>query len=71
MMLAALDQTIVAPALPTIGASLGDADFLAWIISAYLLTGTAVTPLYGKLSDIHGRRPVMLLGARRSSWSAR
>jgi EmrB/QacA subfamily drug resistance transporter len=61
MMLAALDQTIVAPALPTIGASLGDADFLAWIISVYLLTATAVTPLYGKLSDIHGRRPVMSL----------
>jgi EmrB/QacA subfamily drug resistance transporter len=61
MMLAALDQTIVAPALPTIGASLGDADFLAWIISVYLLTGTAVTPLYGKLSDIHGRRPIMSL----------
>lgn len=61
MMLAALDQTIVAPALPTIGASLGDADFLSWIISVYLLTGTAVTPLYGKLSDIHGRRPAMTL----------
>jgi EmrB/QacA subfamily drug resistance transporter len=61
MMLAALDQTIVAPALPTIGASLGDADFLSWIISVYLLTGTAVTPLYGKLSDIHGRRPAMSL----------
>ena len=61
MMLAALDQTIVAPALPTIGASLGDADFLSWIVSAYLLTGTAVTPLYGKLSDIHGRRPVLSL----------
>lgn len=61
MMLAALDQTIVAPALPTIGASLGDADFMVWIVSAYLLTGTAVTPLYGKLSDIHGRRPVLSL----------
>jgi len=43
------------------GASLGDADFLAWIISVYLLTGTAVTPLYGKLSDIHGRRPILSL----------
>jgi EmrB/QacA subfamily drug resistance transporter len=61
MMLAALDQTIVAPALPTIGTSLGDADFIAWIVSVYLLTGTAVTPLYGKLSDIHGRRPVLSL----------
>jgi EmrB/QacA subfamily drug resistance transporter len=61
MMLAALDQTIVAPALPTIGASLGDADFISWIVSVYLLTGTAVTPLYGKFSDIHGRRPALSL----------
>jgi EmrB/QacA subfamily drug resistance transporter len=61
MMLAALDQTIVAPALPTIAASLGDPDFIGWVVSAYLLTGTAVTPLYGKLSDIRGRRPVLSL----------
>ena len=62
MFLATLDQTIVAPALPTIGARLGDVDFLPWIVSAYLLTSTAVTPLYGKLSDIHGRRPVLICG---------
>jgi EmrB/QacA subfamily drug resistance transporter len=62
MFLATLDQTIVAPALPTIGARLGDADFLPWIVSAYLLTSTAVTPLYGKLSDIYGRRPVLIGG---------
>jgi EmrB/QacA subfamily drug resistance transporter len=62
MFLATLDQTIVAPALPTIGASFGDVDFLPWIVSAYLLTSTAVTPLYGKLSDIHGRRPVLICG---------
>ena len=61
MMLAALDQTIVAPALPIMGASLGDSEFLSWIITAYLVTGTAVTPLYGKFSDIHGRRPAMFL----------
>ena len=61
MMLASLDQTVVAPALPTIGAALGDTDFLSWIVSAYLLTGTAVTPLYGKFSDIHGRRPALFL----------
>ena len=61
MSLATLDQTIVAPALPTIGASLGNPEFLPWIVSAYLLTSTAVTPLYGKLSDIHGRRPVLTL----------
>ena len=61
MFLAALDQTIVATALPTIGRELGDLENLPWVVSAYLLTGTAATPLYGKLSDIHGRRAVMLV----------
>ena len=60
MFLAALDQTIVAPALPTIGSSLGNAEYLSWIVTAYLLTATAVTPLYGKLADIRGRRPVIV-----------
>jgi EmrB/QacA subfamily drug resistance transporter len=60
MFLAALDQTIVAPALPTIGSSLGNAEYLSWIVTAYLLTATAVTPLYGKLADIKGRRPVII-----------
>jgi EmrB/QacA subfamily drug resistance transporter len=61
MFLGALDQTIVATALPTIGRHFGDLEQLSWVVTAYLLTGTAVTPLYGKLSDIHGRRPMMLL----------
>ncbi|MDP2298058.1 MAG: MDR family MFS transporter [Pseudolabrys sp.] len=60
MFLGALDQTIVATALPTIGRHFGNLDDLAWVVTAYLLTGTASTPLYGKLSDIHGRRVVML-----------
>jgi MFS family permease len=60
LFLAALDQTIVAPALPTIGSSLGNAEYLSWIVTAYLLTATAVTPLYGKLADLRGRRPVIL-----------
>ena len=59
MFLAALDQTIVAPALPTIGAHLGSENFLSWVVSAYLLTSTASTPLYGKVSDIVGRRPTL------------
>jgi EmrB/QacA subfamily drug resistance transporter len=62
MFLAALDQTIVATALPTIGRELGDARHVPWIVTAYLLTSTAVTPLYGKLSDIHGRRVTLLTG---------
>jgi EmrB/QacA subfamily drug resistance transporter len=62
MLLAALDQTILTPAMATIGKNLGGEAYLFWIISAYFLTATAVTPLYGKLADIHGRRPVLLLG---------
>ncbi|MFZ0093341.1 MAG: MFS transporter [Pseudolabrys sp.] len=60
MFLGALDQTIVATALPTIGRHFGNINDLSWVVTAYLLTGTAVTPLYGKLADIHGRRVLML-----------
>ena len=60
MLLGALDQTIVATAMPTIGRELGDVEQLPWIVTAYLLASVAVTPLYGKLADIHGRRIVML-----------
>jgi EmrB/QacA subfamily drug resistance transporter len=60
MFLSALEQTIVAPALPTIGRTLQDVDNLSWVVTAYLLAATAVTPLFGKLSDIYGRRVTML-----------
>ena len=56
MFLAALDQTIVATALPTIVGDLGGLDHLSWVVTAYLLTSTASTPLYGKLSDLYGRK---------------
>jgi EmrB/QacA subfamily drug resistance transporter len=62
MFLAALDQTIIATAMPTIGRELGDLEHLSWVATIYLLAATAVTPLYGKLSDIHGRRVVLLVG---------
>jgi EmrB/QacA subfamily drug resistance transporter len=62
MFLAALDQTIVATALPTIGREIGDPEDLSWAITAYLLASTTVTPLYGKLADIYGRR-IMLMTA--------
>ncbi len=62
MFLAALNQTIVATAMPTIGREFADFENLSWIVTAYLLTSTAVAPLYGKLSDIHGRRTMMLAG---------
>jgi EmrB/QacA subfamily drug resistance transporter len=61
MFLGALDQTIIATALPTIGRELADVENLSWVVTAYLLTATAVTPLYGKLSDIHGRRAMLLV----------
>jgi EmrB/QacA subfamily drug resistance transporter len=61
MFLSALEQTIVAPALPAIGKSLADLDDLSWVVTAYLLAATAATPLFGKLTDIHGRRMIMLL----------
>src|SRR5436305_8263825 len=59
--LSAVNQTIVASALPTIGGDLGDFQNLSWVIIAYLLSSTVVAPLYGKLSDIHGRRAMMLV----------
>ena len=59
MILAAFDLTVVIPAVPAIAADLNGFSHLAWIVSAYLITSTAVTPIYGKLSDIHGRRPLL------------
>jgi EmrB/QacA subfamily drug resistance transporter len=56
MVLAALDQTIVATALPTIVGDLGGLDHLAWVVTAYLLATTVSTPLYGKLGDLLGRK---------------
>src|ERR671937_739399 len=59
VLLAALDQTIIATALPTIVADLGGLEHLAWVASAFLLAQTAVTPLYGKLGDLYGRKRVL------------
>jgi EmrB/QacA subfamily drug resistance transporter len=59
MLLAALDQTIVATALPTIVQDLGGLQRLSWVTSAYLLAQTAVIPLYGKLGDLLGRKRVL------------
>lgn len=60
MFLAALDQTIVATALPTIGRQFGDAENLSWVITAYLLSSTAVAPVFGSLADIYGRRATII-----------
>ncbi|HEX7086260.1 MAG TPA: MFS transporter, partial [Vicinamibacterales bacterium] len=59
MLLGALDQTIVATALPTIVGELGGVERLAWVVTAYLLTQTVVTPIYGKLGDLYGRKVVL------------
>src|SRR5215467_8449649 len=62
MLLAGLDQTVVGTALPRIVASLGGLDHYAWVVTAYLLASTVSIPLYGKLSDIYGRRLFFLGG---------
>ena len=71
MFLAALDQTIVATALPTIVGDLGGLNHISWVVTAYLLAQTVVTPLYGKLGDLYGRKIVLQSRAARSSCSAR
>jgi EmrB/QacA subfamily drug resistance transporter len=60
MFLAALDQTIVATALPTIGRQFQDVSNLSWVITAYLLASTAVAPVFGTFSDIYGRRAMII-----------
>src|SRR5271155_708670 len=56
MMLAALDQTVVSTALPTIAGDLHGLNHLSWVVTAYLLTTTISTPLWGKLGDLYGRK---------------
>jgi EmrB/QacA subfamily drug resistance transporter len=59
--LGAIDQSILATALPTIGRNLGDVHNLPWLITAFLIASTALTPLYGKFADIHGRRAAIMI----------
>lgn len=60
MLLASLDQTIVATALPTVVGDLGGLNHLAWVVTAYLLASTAATPLWGKIGDLYGRKAIFL-----------
>jgi EmrB/QacA subfamily drug resistance transporter len=62
MFMIAIEATIVSTAMPKIAAQLGDLHFYAWVFSAFLLTQTATTVVFGKLSDLYGRRPVLLIG---------
>ncbi len=76
MFLAALDQSIVGTALPRITSDLGGLDKLSWVVTAYMLAATASTPLWGKISDLYGRKPLFQLaiitfvvGSFLSGWS--
>ncbi|SCW79224.1 MULTISPECIES: MDR family MFS transporter [unclassified Pseudomonas] len=60
--LGALDQTIVAVSMPAISAQFADVSLLAWVISGYMVAMTVAVPIYGKLGDLYGRRPLMLFG---------
>lgn len=62
LFLAALDQTIVGTALPRIVAELKGLDYYSWVLTAYLVTSTIMTPISGKLGDLFGRKPLLLVG---------
>src|SRR5215470_9032431 len=62
MFLAALEATVVGTAMPTVIASLGGLDRYSWVFSAYLLASTVTVPVWGRLSDLYGRRPLYLAG---------
>jgi EmrB/QacA subfamily drug resistance transporter len=62
LFLSALDQTIVGPILPRIVSDLNGVDYYTWVVTAYLLTSTVTVPIYGKLSDLFGRRPMLMVG---------
>jgi len=62
LFLSALDQTIVGPILPKVVTSLQGGDYYTWVATSYLLTSTVTVPIYGKLSDLFGRKPMLLLG---------
>src|SRR4051812_8172707 len=61
LLLAALDQTIVATALPTVVSELGGTGQYAWVVTAYVLGSTVTVPIYGKLGDVHGRKPLFIV----------
>src|SRR5882762_7279338 len=58
----AIEATIVATAMPTIVGELGGFDLLSWVFTAYLLTQAVTIPIYGRLADLYGRKPILLFG---------
>src|SRR5438309_11731347 len=61
--LVALDTSVVSTAMPTVIGQIGGIELYSWVFSAYLLTGTVTVPIYGKLADLFGRKPVFLASA--------
>ena len=61
LLLAAIDQTVVATALPVIVGDIGGLTSYSWVVTSYMLASTVTVPLYGKLSDVHGRRLLFLI----------
>ncbi|MDB4941492.1 MAG: drug resistance transporter, EmrB/QacA family [Labilithrix sp.] len=62
LFMAAMEMTVVSTAMPTVVAELGGALHYAWVFTAYMLTSTVTVPIYGKLADLYGRKPVMMIG---------
>lgn len=62
MFLAAMEATAVSTAMPTVIGDLGGVELYAWVFTAYMLTSTVTVPIYGKLADLYGRKPIMMLG---------
>src|SRR5690348_18480780 len=62
LFLASLDQTVVGTALPRIITDLNGANLYAWVVTAYLLTSTITVPIYGKFSDVFGRKAMLMIG---------
>src|SRR5437868_15350827 len=62
MFMAAMEMTVVSTAMPTVIGDLGGIHLYAWVFSSYLLASTVMVPIFGKLADIYGRKPVMLAG---------
>src|SRR3954447_19172335 len=58
LVLASLDETILAVAMPTIAGEFGGLDHLAWVVTAYVAAATMAVPIYGKLGDVYGRKPL-------------
>jgi MFS family permease len=62
LFMAALEATVVATAMPTVVGDLGGIHIYSWVFTAYLLTSTVSVPIYGKLADLYGRKPILLFG---------